>query len=242
LIDNLNFNNFERRINVPNNLVFNNVAKELKTQMYGNDNGSVIAVAVDADGRLLIGEISSLAYIGTIDTVNYVASVDTVNEVANVSSVDTVDYVASVDTVTEVTNVSSVDTIDYLASVGTVTHITDTVDVKIVSNDFSEDIATVQPLAAGAVATVLTTNTSEMNMYSLYVRNTSDTVTIDAQVQIAPIDEDAYYVNDVASVAGLTADSIEVLVPQKYLKYTRLILSNNSTAAGSVVAYFQGHN
>ncbi|MFT9495195.1 DUF6385 domain-containing protein [Anaerosolibacter sp.] len=227
---------------MPNNLVFNNVARDLKTQIYGNDNGAVTAISVSADGKLQIGEISTITYVGTLDTVNYVASVDTVTEVANVSSVDTVDYVASVDTVTEITNVSSVDTIDYLASVGTVTHITDTVDVKIVSNDFAEDVATVQPLAAGAVATVLTTNTSEMNMYSLYVRNTSDTVTIDAQVQIAPIDEDAYYINDVASVTGLTADSIEVLVPQKYLKYTRLILSNNSTAAGSVVAYFQGHN
>ncbi|MBB6215723.1 hypothetical protein HNQ80_001812 [Anaerosolibacter carboniphilus] len=266
---------------MPNNIVFNNVANELKTQIYGSNGGVATPISVDGNGNLIIGSIETITYVASVDTVNEVAnvssvdtvdyvasvgtvtnvssvdtvdyvasvstvtnvnSVDTVDQVANVSSVDTVDYVASVDTVNEVANVSSVDTVDYLASVGTIAHITDTVDVKIVSNDFAENVATVA-LAASGVATVLTTLTSEKNMYSFYVRNTSSTATIDAQVQIAPIDSDAYYVDDAASISGITTNGISVLVPQKYLKYTRLILTNNNgTATASAVAYFQGHN
>ncbi|MEW9123302.1 MAG: hypothetical protein AB2421_11390, partial [Thermotaleaceae bacterium] len=73
---------------MPNNLVFNNVARDLKTQIYGNDGGTVRPIAVDDQGRVLIGDLGTISYLATVDTVNYVASVDTVNEVANVASVD----------------------------------------------------------------------------------------------------------------------------------------------------------
>ncbi|QXM06343.1 DUF6385 domain-containing protein [Crassaminicella indica] len=245
---------------MPNNIVFNNVASQMKTQIYGTDSGTTRAIAVDANGKLLIGEISTIGTISEVLNVQSVDTVDTVQQVLNVQSVDTVDTVQqvlnvqsvdTVDTVQQVLNVQSVDTVDNISSVDTVDtvtyvaevkSITDTVNVDKVGNGFAESVYTVSNLAAGATATVLTMDTSEKNMYSFYVKNISDSVTIDAKIQVAPVNLEAYYIDDAASVVGLEAGEKEILITQKYLKYTRLILENNSTVAGSVVAWYQGHN
>ncbi|QEK12489.1 hypothetical protein FQB35_09195 [Crassaminicella thermophila] len=212
---------------MPNNIVFNNVADQLKTKIYGDDSGTTRAIALDASGKILIGSLD------TINTINYIATVDTVN---NVSSVDLVDTVA---TVNEVTNVSSVDLVDTVATVNYVADvqkITDTVDVKIVSNDFTES-SSVVVLGADASTTVLSIDTSEKNMYSYYIAS-SGAATVN--IQISPTTADSYFINDATS-AVMTANSTVVLVPEKFLKYTRLYLQAGSGGATASV-YFNAHN
>ena len=217
---------------MPNNIVFNNVAEQLKTQIYGTGG----AIATDGDGKLSIN---------TVDEVSNVASVDTVDEVTNVSSVDTVDEVtnvSSVDTVDEVSNVSSVDTVDevsHVTLIDTLTEITNTVNVSVASN-FIEDVATIANYDFTTETTALEISTADMDMYSFYVNNAADSGgAVTAKLQISPTDTDADFIDDLSSAFEIDVDSSAVLVPQKFLKYTRLHLAGTTT--GTVIAYFNGH-
>ena len=85
-------------------------------------------------------------------------------------------------------------------------------------------------------AHVLAEDTSKQREYSFYVSNLSETATMTLALQIAPADEDTYYVGDGATVA-LPPQSATVLVPLKYLSFTRLSY-DTGTEAANFIAYY----
>ncbi|QZY56325.1 DUF6385 domain-containing protein [Crassaminicella profunda] len=294
-----------------NNLVFNNVADQLKTKVYGDNSGTTKAIAVDSDGKLLVGEIGTVTTIGevlnvqsvdlvdavstvstvsqvlnvasvdavdavstvstvsqvlnvaSVDAVDAVSTVSTVSQVLNVASVDAVDAVSTVSTVSQVLNVASVDAVDAVSTVSTVSEvlnvasvdavdavstvtyvsevksITDTVNINVVGNGFVHDIGTAAAIAAGNTVTVLTKDTSEVNVTSFYIKRTGGSGTVETWLQISPTNVAADYIDD-PYVVTLTDDTPTILDPQRYLKYTRVRAKAIGDTA-TVVARYNGH-
>ncbi|WP_165000462.1 DUF6385 domain-containing protein, partial [Anaerophilus nitritogenes] len=167
----------------------------------------------------------------TVSEVSNVASVETVDEVSNVASVDVVDTISAVITVSEVSNVASVDTIDAL------TEIINTVDVSLVGREFDTSNTTISDF--DAAITSLQMDTSEKNMYSYYVRNTGS-ATVIAKLEISPTTENAYFVDDAATAVEIGPGENGVIVPVKYLNYTRLHLTPSDTT--TVIAYYNAQS
>ncbi|MBF8984569.1 hypothetical protein IZY60_13565, partial [Lutibacter sp. B2] len=163
-----------------------------------------------------------------------VTGVGTVDTVTNVTSVDTVDTVTGVGTVDTVTNVTSVDTVDTITYVAEVKKITDTVPVNLVGAGFTED--STQVAVTTSTVYILNEDTSEKDIYSFYVKNEGDNVTV--QLEISP--DGTTYINDTSTALDLSSGSEDVLVAAKYLKNTRLAIVGAGTS--TVTAYYNGHN
>ncbi|MFZ5965978.1 MAG: DUF6385 domain-containing protein [Bacillota bacterium] len=225
---------------MPNNLIFNGTADQLKTKLYGDNNGTTTAIAVNANGNLTV-------IVETITEVTNVSSVDTVDQVTNVASVDTVDVVSAVTTVTQVNNISSVDTIDQITNVASVdtidalTQIINTVNVDVVANGFAENVATIANYNFTTETTTLSVDTSAKTLYSFYVKNTGAS-TVTAKLQISPTTTAADFIDDPGGDTATLAPSTgkDVLATQRYLKYTRLHLSGTGTS--TIFAYYNAHN
>jgi hypothetical protein len=144
-----------------NNLVFNNVASQLLTQIYGqNPLGQATAIQTDANGNL----------------------------------------------------------------------------ITIAQPQFTESNTTIAAIGATTI-TVLTENTSMTKNVSYYVQNQSTTATFGVNLQIAPSDVEALYVDEPTGTFTIEPSSTQVLVVQKFLKFARLLVS----AAGgtsSATIYF----
>ena len=153
---------------MPNNIVFNNVADQMLTQIYAQNAGSPKALQADTDGNLLI-----------------------------------------VGTVTALTTPSFSETNVSLATITTVT------------------------------VTALTETTAGVNMYSFYVKNdaSADTATFTAWLQIAPVDGETYYVNDASTAVSIGGQSAAVLIAQKFLKFTRLLVQGSAETASAIIYY-----
>lgn len=144
---------------MPNDLVFNNVASDLKTQIYGSNTST--PVQQDANGNLM---------------------------------------------------------------------------VTMSGNAFTESNLTIADFISSTV-TAMTQNTSQQNMYSFYVTNTSAN-TATAWLQISPTDVETYFVNDSTGKQVVAPSSSLVLVPKYFLKYTRVMLQNSTTATTSAFVYY----
>ena len=136
---------------MPNNYMFDMIAEDLKSLMYGLYGSTAVALSVDADGNLNIG-------------VGYTTSNTAISDIA----------------------------------------------------------------ADGTGAT-LTLNSSTKNLYSYYVKNTSDTASVSVKLQVSPTDTDSYFIDDTSTAITLATDAATVLVPKNYLHYTRLYYANLST-------------
>ncbi|MEW8955740.1 hypothetical protein, partial [Clostridium sp.] len=64
---------------MPNYLVFNNSAEELKTLIFGSNNGDPIPVKVDSDGKLEISTVNIGGITGTLDIRPLQGNVDSVS-------------------------------------------------------------------------------------------------------------------------------------------------------------------
>lgn len=176
-----------------NNLVFNPVASQLLTQIYGADGTNIRPIAVDSTGKLnVVGAITA--------TISGVVT-------ATISGVVTA-------------------TIS-----GTVT--------ANVSPSFTESNSTVVFSTAGTL-TVITEDVSQQKQISFVVYNNL-TTPVTALLQVAPTDTDSYYVNDgTAVVIGTPTSLSSILVPVKFLKFTRILLNGGATA--SAIVYYNAQS
>ncbi len=193
---------------MPNNIVFNNVANQLQTQIYGQEGSNVRPVQTDASGNLIVtGTVTAL-----VATVTAVVASGTIT--------------ALLSTVTAV------------VQSGTVTALLSTV-TAVALPQFTETSTTVAQIVSQTIP-ALTADTSAQRMYSFYVANTS-AASLTAFLQISPTTAETYFVNDASSAFVLAGAARAVLVAQKYLRYTRLMLQAGADTA-SAIAYYNGQS
>ena len=142
---------------MPNNIIFNNTASQLKTTIYGSED---IALKTDSEGRLEV----------------------------------------------------------------------------LTSSNFTESTSVFTDFAAGAT---FMQDTSKLTEYSFWIANSSSE-TLTARIQISPTDTEADFIEDVGTELVINGTTTAILVPSRFLKYTRLDIDPSGTSA-SFTVYFNGH-
>lgn len=189
---------------MPNNIVFNNVASQLKTQLYGYDGSSVVPIQTDASGNIKIVGVSG-------DTIP----------------------VSIADPVT----VTIPDTVAITAAELDIRDLTGTRDSVIKAGSyFSDDDSTLADIASTGIA--LTVDNSQQDIYSFYVRNTG-AAAVSVKLQISPTDNADYFTDDPSGETSIADGDADVLVAQKFLRYTRLYYDASDTT--SIEVYYNAH-
>jgi hypothetical protein len=231
---------------MPNNYVFSK-PQDLKAEIYGSNGGTLTALSVDGTGQVNV-TVTNTPGVSVLNvpevSVSNTPSVN-VDNTADVSVVNTPGV--SVLNVPEVSvsNTPSVN-VDNTADVSVVNtpgvsvlnvpevSVSNIPSVEMHGVAFTSDSITVT--TGTGQAFILDEDTSQQNEYSYYISNVSDTATMTLALQIAPVDSGTYFVDD-ASEIELPPQSITVLVPQKYLNYTRLSYDTGAETA-SFIAYY----
>lgn len=191
---------------MPNNIVFNHVAEELHTQIFGQNGNDIVPIQTDPAGNLLVaGSITAL-----LSTVTAIVDSGTITALLS--------------------------TVTAIVDSGTITALLSTV-TAVTLPIFTEESTTIAELV-NETASALTVETSLQRMYSFYVANTS-AATLTAFLQISPTTADTYFLNDASGAVGIAGSAQAVLVAQKYMRYTRLMLQAGADTA-SAVAFYNG--
>ena len=199
---------------MPNNIVFNHVAEELKTLIYGQDATDVSRVILtDPDGRIEIRQLAA-----TTDTVTVQSIVEEVTVTA--TDFDIRGLTAVTDTVTVQSIVEEVTVTATDFDIRQLAAATDTVSTILSGREFTESNILITNQTGSAA--VLQFDTSEEDVYSYYINNTG-TATFDVRLQISPTTTEAYFMDDGSGVATVGPGEKQTLVAQKFLRYTRLV-------------------
>jgi hypothetical protein len=129
-------------------------------------------------------------------------------------------------------------TVTAVVESGTITALLSTV-TAVTLPQFTESSTTIAQIVSQTIS-AMTIDTSAQRMYSFYVANTS-AATLTAFLQISPLDTETYFINDASTVIALSGNSKGVLLAQKYLKYTRLMLQAGAATASAEV-YFNSQS
>ncbi|MCX7884945.1 MAG: DUF6385 domain-containing protein [Caloramator sp.] len=221
---------------MPNNIIFNETAEELKAQVFGYNGTTLQSLQLDASGNLKIG--------GSVTISN---SVTIVAENLNIRALSgATDSVAVSGTVTVAGTVTVGNTVTVVAeslSIRALSANTDTVSIGgVVSvintgNSFTENNVTITDVAGTGVT--LTFDSSQQTLYSYYVKNNASN-TIQVRLQISPTENDDYFINDQAAATDLSPGNAIVIVPKYFLRYTRLYFDTRTYTA-NFEAYCNGH-
>lgn len=98
----------------------------------------------------------------------------------------------------------------------------------------ASDIATV---TASALGTVLAEDTSQQKQYSFYINN-DGAPAMSVFLQVAPVDEDALYMNDTDTAWQVPESGKVVVSPKNYLHFTRLYFDTGTASNASFIAYY----
>ncbi|WP_244533506.1 DUF6385 domain-containing protein, partial [Paenibacillus sp. 453mf] len=79
-------------------------------------------------------------------------------------------------------------------------------------------------------------STSVFGTYSFFVYNAGPANSVDARVEISA--NGTNWFADVDTVTGIAAGSVDVLVPQRFLKYTRLAYRSSTPGAATTIDVF----
>lgn len=202
---------------MPNNIVFNPVADQLKSLVHGQTaGGTVTALLTDASGNLQTMlqnasvtvtatnfDIRPLSY--TTDTISVQSIVDTVN--------------------TNVTNTVNIRSL----SPGT-----DTVSNILSGRAFTSVTTSINNVTG--TGTLLMEDTSQKRMYTYYVYN-SGAAAISVKLQISPTTAEAYFVDDPSGEVSVASGSATTLVAQRFLNYTRLYYNAGAATVTAVFYY-----
>jgi hypothetical protein len=245
---------------MPNNIVFNGTADQLKTQISGVDgNGNTVPILTDDSGRLDLGTVTITAenldirpITGTTDSITIWNSVVTVTaEDLDIRPITgTTDSITLWNTVVTVTAedldirpiTGTTDSITIWNTVVTVTAedldiralSAATDSIKMASRLFTESTTTIEGVTDSAG--IFEQNTGEQSMYSFYVYNTgSNTLTV--QLQISPTTTDSYFADDPSGTVAVTSGSKAALVAQRFLQYTRLFYETSGATCTFDVYY-----
>lgn len=247
---------------MPNNLVFNDIASQLKVQMYGSDGTNLQPVSVNATGGLaMAGTVTVSAGTVTVSAGTVTVSAGTVTvsggTISTVSALTAGTVTVSGGTISQlsagtvtvsggtISTVSALTAGTVTVSGGTISTVSAlTAGTVTVSGGtlqtlsiFSSDTATTVGVGTATVDT-LAEDTSTQKVYSYYVANVAGTETLTAWLQIAPVNSSTYYTNDSSTQYTIGPGEKAVLVAQKFLRYTKLqLLATGATA--TALCYFQ---
>lgn len=220
---------------MPNNIVFNNVASQLKTQIYGNYGGTATPIATDSSGNVTITATD-------LDIRNLSGSTDSVTVTA--IDFDIRDLSAATDSVT-VTAVDF-DIRDLSAATDSVTVTAVDFDIRNLSGAtdsvikagcyFTESSTVLTDISSTGIA--LTIDNSQHDVYSFYVKNTGS-ASVSVKLQVSPTNSDDYFLDDSSGEINISAGEKAILVAQKFLKYTRLYYNPSDTT--SIEVFYNAH-
>ncbi|WHE06583.1 DUF6385 domain-containing protein [Thermoanaerobacterium thermosaccharolyticum] len=213
---------------MPNNIVFNPVAEQLKTLIHGMQGTTPTPLLLDpTTGKLLSTVDGSVTVAGTV-TAQGTLTVTS-------SNFDIRPLTGATDSVTISSgSVTVAGTVTVTASALDIRPITASTDsVTLGSRTFLEDSTAIAGVTGTGV--VLMENTGNKSMYSYYITNTG-TNTIAVKLQISPTTTDTYFVDDTTSI-NLAGGSITVLTAVKFMQYTRLYYDTGGAAATAEFYY-----
>lgn len=243
---------------MPNYNVFQNDPDNLRTLIFGRDSTNTARViATDTSGNItsviLGGTITSI--LGTTITAGTLSSAGTVTNIINgtitsvLGATITAGTLSSAGTVTDILNgtitsvLGATITAGTLSSAGTVTNIlngtiTSVLGTTVTAGTLSSvtsisqksfvEQATLGITTGDAFTPLPAVTTGVLGVYSFFVNNTGANP-VNTRVEISA-DGTNYYIDTVGD-NPLAAGSVDVLVPARFLKYTRL--SYQSATAGS---------
>ncbi|WP_415839991.1 DUF6385 domain-containing protein, partial [Paenibacillus endophyticus] len=112
--------------------------------------------------------------------------------------------------------------------------------VTSISQKSFQETSSLNIVTADAFTALPTVTTSVFGTYSFFVYNRGPGAnTADARVEISANGTNWYA--DVDTVTGVAVGSVDVLVPQRFLKYTRLAYRSSATGLPTTIdAYFNG--
>lgn len=236
---------------MPNNIVFNDSAQNLKVQIYGSNTSTPLQV--DGSGNMVVNVANNVTVTGSVNVTNTVEiraltyTTDTVTVTGAVNVANSVDIRAltyTVDSITvtgavNVANTVNIRALSYATDTVTVTGIVEVANsptVQIGGYAFSASNTTLSS-EEGATITSFKFDTSQYKLYTFYIYN-SGTNAISAQLEVSPVDTDSYYVPDKSIAISLGGGEKQILIPGYFLNYTRLKISSSSAFTAEV--YFNG--
>lgn len=218
---------------MPNNLIFNDVASSLQTQIFGKNGSNIVPVSVDSSGNFMVSTVTTIVSSGSITVQG--GTIDVVSALsAGTVTVrgGTIDVVSALSAGTVTVSGGTIDVVSALTA-GTVTVQGGTIQTVPVYTSTNTTVL----LSTTATVDALTADTSAQKMYSFYVNNIGTVNTVTALLRISPVDTGTYYVNDSSTSYSIPPGSAAVLVPAKYLNYTKLQLIANAAPATALVYY-----
>ncbi|EYE89499.1 hypothetical protein Q428_02440 [Fervidicella metallireducens AeB] len=236
---------------MPNNIIFNDSAQNLKVQIYGSNTNTPLQV--DGSGNMFVNVANNVTVTGAVNVSNTVEiraltyTTDTVTvtgavNVANSVDIRALSYTVDSITVTGAVNVSNtvdIRALSYTTDTVTVTGAVDVANsptVQIGGYAFTASNATLTS-DEGTTITSFKFDTSQYKLYTFYIYN-SGTNPITAELEVSPVDTDSYFVSDKSIAVPLAGGEKQVLIPGYFLKYTRVKIS--SLAAFTAEVYFNG--
>lgn len=213
---------------MPNNIVFNPVAEQLKTLIYGMQGTTATPLLLDSTSGKLLSTVD-----GSVTVAGTVTAQGTLTVTA--SALDIRPLTGATDSVVVSSgSVTVAGTVTVTASALDIRPLTASTDsFTLGSRTYVEDSTSIANVTGTGV--VLMEDTGDKSMYSYYITNTG-TNPITVLLQISPTTTSTYFVDDGASyvVAG---GAITVIAAAKFMQYTRLYYDTGGAAATAEFYY-----
>ncbi|SKA79513.1 hypothetical protein SAMN05443428_10380 [Caloramator quimbayensis] len=221
---------------MPNNIIFNETAEELKAQVFGLKGTTLQSLQLDDSGNLMIS--GSMTVSGPVTVVAESLSIRALSgDTDSVAISGTVTVAGTVTVGNTVTVVAESLSIRSLSADTDTVSIGGTVNVIKTGNSFTENNATITDVAGTGVTLLF--DSSQQTLYSYYVKNNAAN-TIQVRLQISPTDNDDYFINDQTVATDVSPESAVVIAPKYFLRYTRLYY-DTGTYTADFEAYCNGH-
>ena len=215
---------------MPNFASFNTNPDDLRTLIFGRDTTSTNrALATDTSGRL-----TNIALDGTLTSIlGATLTAGTLTNLLNGTITSVLGTTITAGTLTNLLNGTITSVLGTTITAGTLSSVT-----SISQKSFVEE-ATTTITTADAFTALPAVTTSVFGTYSFFIYNRGPGGNADARVEISADGSNWY--DNVDTVTGIAVGSVDVLVPSKFLKYSRL--AYRSSAAGTpttINVFFNG--
>ena len=220
---------------MPNYAAFQMDPNNLRTLIYGRDaTGTEQVIATDAAGNLttviIDGTITNV--LAATITAGTLTSAGTVTNILNgtitnvLGATITAGTLTSAGTITNILDGTITNVLGATITAGTLSSVT-----SISQKSFVEE-ATLGIATTDVLTPLPPVTTSVLGTYSFFVYN-SGASEVDTQIQISA--DGANYFVDTVGDNPIAAGSVDVLVPNRFLKYTRLAYRSTNTGETSTI-------
>ncbi|WP_018131903.1 DUF6385 domain-containing protein [Effusibacillus pohliae] len=213
---------------MPNFASFNTNPDDLRTLIFGKDTTATSrALVTDASGRLL-----NIQMDGTITSVlGATITAGTLNNLLNGTITSVLGATITAGTLSNLLNGTITSVLGATITAGTLSSVT-----SISQKSFQEQ-QTLNVVTADAFTALPAVTTSVFGTYSFFIYNKGPgTNKVDARVEISA--NGTNWFDDVDTVTGIAVGSVDVLVPKRFLKYTRLAYRSSTAGSPTTIDVF----